>query len=389
MQPQEDFIIPINKYRFMKKLILVSFLLAHSFLTRAQLPNDSLEYRIKPDTAKTGHVELSIYNFNFLRNYEFFNKFQDGYTLYGTQLEPRLVYYAHPKLVISAGVHIRKDFGSDGIQKTYPLFTLKYRFKNTEIINGSLEGNVHHRLIEPIFDFERKLNNPVEYGTQVVINKSSLFLDGFINWSKMIEKYSPFQEQIFAGFSADLTLWKKNNVKLSIPLQLLAYHQGGQIDTDPTPLQTIANTAAGFKVTASREGLINSFKTENYVVNYSELSPTKTAVYKSGKALFFNAGFGTRYGSLYASYWDGQKYLSPAGMPIYQSLSQHIDNAGYTEKSRQLLFLRYIYQRELVPHFFLDFRVEPVFDLGGSSKTEFYHSLFFVYKQDFKLFKRK
>jgi len=373
----------------MKKFILLASLLTQTLLTQAQLPNDSLEYRIHPDTARTGNVELSIYNFNFLRNYEFFNKFQDGYTLYGTQFEPRLVYYAHPKLLISAGVHFRKDFGSDGIQKTYPLFTIKYRFRNTEIINGSIEGNVHHRLIEPIFDFERKLNNPVEYGTQVVVNKSALFLDGFINWNKMIEKYSPFQEQIFAGFSADITLFKKNDIRLSLPLQLFAYHQGGQIDTDPAPLKTIANTAAGLKIAVSRKGFINTFKTENYIVSYSELSPTKTATYDGGKALFLNAGIGTRYGSLYASYWNGQKYLSPAGMPIYQSVSQQIDNAGYTEKSRQLLFLRYIYQRELVPHFFLDFRVEPVFDLGTGSKMEFYHSLFFVYKQDFKLFKRK
>ena len=373
----------------MKKLILLSYLLTLTLLTQAQLPNDTLEYRIHPDSSKAGNVELSIYNFNFLRNYEFFNKFQDGYTLYGTQLEPRLIYYAHPKLSISSGVNIRKDFGTDGIQKTSPLFTLKYRFKNTEIINGSLEGNVHHRFIEPIFDFERKISNPVEYGTQVVINKSSLFFDGFINWNKMIEKYSPFQEQIFAGFSADITLLKKNTIKLSLPVQLLAYHQGGQIDTDPAPLQTIANTAAGFKITAIREGFINSFKTESYIVSYSELSPTKTAAYDGGKALFLNAGFGTRHGSLHASYWNGQKYLSPAGMPIYQSVSQQIDNSGYKEKSRQLLFLRYIYQRELVPHFFLDFRIEPVFDLGSGSKTEFYHSLFFVYKQDFKLFKRK
>ena len=45
-------------------------------------------------------------------------------------------------------------------------------------------------------------------------------------------------------------------------------------------------------------------------------------------------------------------------------------------KTRELLFIRYAYQKELVLHFSLDFRVEPVLDLGlASKKFELYYSL--------------
>ncbi|MGX5688175.1 hypothetical protein [Arcticibacter tournemirensis] len=376
----------------MKKYLLLIVALVFAFFVKAQLPNDSLEYRIRPDSLRTGELHLSIHNFNFLRNYEFFNDFQDGYTLYGAQLEPQLVYYAHPKLSVMAGIHLRKDFGGNGIYRTYPLFSIKYQSGNTALINGVLEGNTQHRFIEPLYDFERKITNPVEYGTQVVINKPSLFLDAFINWNNMIYKPSGEQEELFAGGSADITIRQNEKMKLSLPLQVLAFHQGGQIDTIDKPLKTLLNYSTGIKLKLrTGEGFITEFNTENYFVGFKDNSSVNQYPFSDGKALFLNAGVKSRYGSLIVSYWNGNKYISSAGMPIYQSVSNKIGMEGYSENKRELLILRYAYQKELVPHFYLDFRIEPVFDLKslGSNQMDFYHSLFLVYKQDFRLIKRK
>ncbi|WP_423149109.1 hypothetical protein [Rubrolithibacter danxiaensis] len=358
---------------------------------QAQSVNDSLEYRIRPHPLKTGDVALTVANFNYLRNYEFFNKFQDGYTLYGTQLEPQLVYYAHPNLLLSAGIHLRKDFGNEGIYKTYPLFSIKYQKGNTALINGVLEGNIQHRYIEPLVDFEKKITEPVEYGTQVVIQNSKLFFDGWINWKKMIYKPSGEQEQILAGISSDISLFRNNKLKLSVPLQLLVFHQGGQIDTTAKPLQTLLNSAAGFKINYKLSGFFKSIETENYISTFTELSPTKQFPFSKGKGVYLNAGVDSRYGRLTASYWKGTNFFSRQGMPVFQSISQQINNEGHSEKNRQLLFLRYVFQKNLVPHLYFDFRVEPVIDLGkNSSKSiEFYHSLFLVYRQEFKLFSTK
>ena len=374
----------------MKKCRLLIFFLLTAGSGYAQIKNDSLEYRIRPDELRTGELYLSIHNFNYLRNYEFFNKFQDGYTLFGAQLEPQLVYYAHPQLAITAGIHIRKDFGDDGIRKTYPLFSIKYQKGSTTMINGVLEGNILHHYIEPLYDFEKKITTPVEYGTQFIISKPFLYLDGFINWKNMIYKPSAEQEQIVAGASSRFNLLREKKVRFSVPMQLTVFHQGGQIDTTHESLQTLVNTAVGLKLEVRGKGFIHNWRTENYIVGYREFSPTKQQAFSEGGGLYLNAGADSKMGSLTFSYWKGNGYISTEGMPVYQSASQQINNPGYSEKHRELLFIRYAYQHQVLPNLYIDFRLEPVIDLGpGKAKPlEFYNSTFLVYKQEFRLLKK-
>lgn len=376
----------------MKRIFL--FLLFSTIFecSQAQILNDSLEYRIRPDSLKTGELHLSIYNFNYLRNYEYFNKIQDGYTLFGAQLEPQLIYYPHPRLAVTAGIHLRKDFGGVGIYKTYPLFSIKYQHGNTTLINGVLEGNIHHRLLEPIYDFEKKITEPVEYGTQFIINSKRLFLDAFINWKRMIYKPSPYQEQIIGGLSSELNIIKNPNLTLSLPLQFNVFHQGGQIDIVNVPLQTIVNTALGFKLKVPLDGWLRNFRTENYLLSYNELSPTKVRAYSKGHGWYLNTGFDSPIGSLMGTFWNGMSFISSEGMPLYQSVSQQINNAGFIEQSRRLLMLRYSYQKKLIPNLYLDFRFEPFMDINvmaESRKIEFSNSLFLTYKEEFRISKIK
>lgn len=354
---------------------------------RAQIANDSLEYRVRPDSSRTGSLYLNINNFNYLRNYEFFNDFQDGYTLYGTQLDPQLSFYPHPRLVISAGLSMRKDYGATGLYKTIPLFSIKYRNKDVTFITGALEGSVNHRMLEPLFDVERRITKPVEYGTQFVWNSKKLFADVFANWDNMIYKPSAEQERIFAGASADITVKQNERFKLSLPVQAMIFHAGGQIDTTRLSNKLTLNTAAGFRLKYSTGGFVQSFSTENYIVGYKDNSTDKIWSYSSGSALYLNAGLSTKIGQLTFSYWNGNKYASVTGMPIFQSVSHKLNRESYTEARRELLFIRYAYQRQLIPHLYLDVRLEPVVDFKSPSanSVEFYHSLFLVYKQDFKL----
>lgn len=376
----------------MKKIYFLVLLTASLITSQAQIVNDSLEYRIRPDSLKTGELHLSIFNFNYLRNYEYFNKIQDGYTLFGAQLEPQLVYYAHPRFSVSAGVLLRKDFGGQGIYRTYPLFSIKYQQGSTTLINGVLEGNIHHRMIEPIYDFEKKITEPVEYGTQFIISNRSLFLDAFVNWKRMIYKPSPEQEQVLTGVSADISLVKNSSISLTLPLQLTAFHQGGQIDVVTVPLQTLVNTAIGFKLRVPIQGFINAFRSENYYTSYTDFSFTLAQAYSKGGGWYLNSGIDTKYGSVMGTYWNANGYISSNGMPIYQSVSQHISNVGFTERNRQLLMLRYSYQKRLIQNLYLDFRFEPMMDLNrprDSKKIEFSNSSFLLYKQEFKIHKVK
>src|SRR6478752_3200721 len=110
----------------MKKALIILALFSIPLFSKAQFNNSAIYNRIRPSDTLSKELHFNFYNFNYVRNYEYSNKFHDGYTLYGTQLEPQLVYYANPNLAITAGAYLRKDFGNEGIYDAKPLFSLKY-----------------------------------------------------------------------------------------------------------------------------------------------------------------------------------------------------------------------------------------------------------------------
>jgi hypothetical protein len=375
-----------------RALLILIFTVAGFHSSWAQFNPIAIENRIRPDSNAVGEVHFNFYNFNYVRDYEYSNQFHDGYTLYGTQLQPQLVYYAHPNLAIVAGAYIRKDFGDNGVNDSKPLFALKYHKKDLSLIFGSLEGGIHHGYIEQLWDFERQITDPIQYGTQLIIEKKNWKLDAWIAWQKQIYTPSPVKEEIIGGLTAERSLWQSNGWKLSLPLQFLVYHKGGQTDTlKSVPLLTIGNGATGLKLHKEIGGNVQEVFTDNYIVGYKDFSPTKIQAFQGGYGLWFNAGANTRWGSIVASYWKGNNFQTIKGMPLYESVSSTLYDAGYKEKSRSILLLRYAYQHELLPHLYLDVRVEPHVDLGTSrtEQLQFQGSFFLTYKQDFKLFKIK
>jgi hypothetical protein len=375
----------------MKRAVLLLVFLLTAKVTFAQFDNTALENVIRPDSNFTGELHFNFYNFNYVRNYEYTNKFHDGYTLYGTQLEPQLVYYAHPNLAITAGAFIRKDFGNNGIHDAKPLFSLKYHKRDLTLIFGSLEGSINHNYIEPLYDFERKITNPVEYGTQLLVEHQRFKLDAWIAWQHMIYTGDPTKEEIIGGLSSETTLMERGGWKFSVPVQFLAFHQGGQIDIlKSVPISTLFNGATGLKLHKALDGEVRSVYTDNYIAVYKDFSPSKRRPYQGGFGLWLNAGMDTRFGSLLASYWKGNKFISIKGMPLYESLSSNLYDNGFTQSSRNIISLRYAYQKELLPHLYLDVRFEPHVDMDHTDKQlQFNHSFFLTYKEDFRLFKVK
>jgi hypothetical protein len=375
----------------MKRAALLFILLLVAKLTSAQFNNSALENNIRPDSSFNQELHFNFYNFNFVRNYEYTNKFHDGYTLFGTQMEPQLVYYANPNLVLTAGAFIRKDFGDNGIHDAKPLFSLKYHKRNLTLVFGSLEGSINHNYIEPLYDFERKITNPVEYGTQLLVERKKFKLDAWIAWQHMIYTGDAAKEEIIGGLSTETTLAENDGWKFSLPAQFLAFHQGGQIDVlKSVPISTLFNGATGLKLHKHLSGSISEIYTDNYIAVYKDFSPTKRRPYQGGFGLWFNAGANTRFGSFLASYWKGNKFISIKGMPLYESVSSNLYENGYTQSSRNILSLRYAYQRELIPNLYLDVRFEPHVDLDHTDKQlQFNHSFFLTYKADFRLFKIK
>ncbi|RZK42831.1 MAG: hypothetical protein EOO90_05765 [Pedobacter sp.] len=371
----------------MKNFLRLFVLLSLPLFSYAQFNNSAIFNRIRPADSLSKQLYFNFYNFNYVRNYEYSNKFHDGYTLYGTQLEPQLVYYAHPNLAITAGAYIRKDFGNEGIYDADPLFSLKYKKKDLTLVFGFLEGNIQHNYIEPIFNFERKITTPVEYGTQLLLEKKKFQLDGWIAWQKMIYMGDAAKEQIVGGLITETTVMEKGRWKVTIPAQFLAYHEGGQIDLlKEVPLTTLFNGATGFKIRKIVGRNVKEVFSDNYIAVYKDFSPTKTRAFQGGFGLWLNAGMETKWGTLMASYWKGNNFLAINGMPLYQSVSENVHDFGFTQRNRSILALRYAYQKQLIPNLYLDVRFEPHVDLNESAKNlQFNHSLFITYKESFRL----
>jgi len=375
----------------MKKNLLLILLIFLSICVQAQFNNEAIFNRIRPADSLNKELHFNFYNFNYVRNYEYNNKFHDGYTLYGTQLEPQLVYFANENLAISAGAYLRKDFGNKAVYDAKPLFSLKYHKKDLTLVFGSLEGNIQHNYIEPIYDIERKITAPIEYGTQLLVDKEKFKLDSWIAWQNMIYKGDAAKEEIVGGLITETFLVKNNHWSLAIPAQFLAYHQGGQIDVlKQIDISTLFNGATGFKIHKAIGYKVKEVFTDNYVAVYKDFSPNKVRAYQGGFGLWLNAGVNTKWGNLVASYWKGNNFLTIKGMPLYQSVSENLYEAGFKQNSRNILALRYVYQKQLIPNLYLDVRFEPHFDLDhADTQLQFNHSLFLTYKEDFRLFKKK
>lgn len=368
--------------------ILLPFLLVSG--AYAQLDNQVFEDRKELEAGKDQKVFVGFNILGFTKNNEYFNKIADGYTLFGYQLNPYISYYPDKNVRIDAGVFFHNDFGNHGKSTITPTLSIKVKRGNWDIIFGNLDGSLNHRLIEPLYDFERVLNDRLETGLQAVSQTDQLFFDAWINWETMIYAGDPYQEEVSGGISFDYIVLKNNALSLSLPLQTVLYHKGGQIDDVDDPLQSFMNNSAGFSLSlpVNEQGILKSVKTDNHYIYYTDFSFEKEQAYTEGHGIYFNLTFGLKWLSVMTSYWYGNSYMSIKGAPLYQSVSSTFKNPDHLEQVRELLIFRFLHDVEVFDNFYISSRFEPFFDLKNN-KFEFSHGFYINYRPDFYLFKAK
>lgn len=377
------------------------------FLSFAQLDNTSF-YSNNFDSSKLNQrtLNLEIDYFGFFENREFFENIADGYTLFGSQFLSKFYYSADTTLKISAGVFLRKDFGSGNnngnFNQIQPYFQFLYKKDKHQFIFGNLEGNLQHNLIEPLFNFENIINRRLENGVQYKYLSKNTSLDSWIDWVTMIYPYSDFDEELHFGLNVErniITSKNRKRWKSTIPIQLTAIHRGGQINTTNNSIVTIFNAAIGNKTTyyfgnneqrseKNTGSYLKYIRTHLYGVFFIDDSSVPTFTFENGMGIYANLELATKKHQLMFSYWRGQDFVAPLGGDIYSSVSRIYAPNPQNEPLRNLLILR-ILTNFSIPNLAKDdakivFRATPYYNFG-TQEINFSTGLYAIFNTDFLL----
>lgn len=246
-----------------------------------------------------------------------------------------------------------------------------------------MNGNLAHRLIEPLYNFEGIINNNLESGIQLTNQKNGNFFDFWIDWQRMIYQNSPFKEEIWGGIHWKPVIYKKDNFAFTLPIQFTAYHKGGQITTDKSPLKTDMNLAIGTETIFKLKNSAGKIILQNYFLGFKEQSNIDKLL-KSGSGFYSNFTFENKLANLMLSYYFANGYSSKMGGDLYQSINKN--NENNTEKYRKLLIIRLYRDFEIINNLYLVARFEPYFDFKNN-RFEHSEGLFISYKESFGLSK--
>jgi hypothetical protein len=334
-----------------------------------------------------GELRLSASSFTFFKDNEYFNKIVDGYTLFGTQLNPQMVYYPAKDLRIEAGVFLWKDFGNPVLKQVRPTYRVTWTKGYHQFILGNIRANLNHNYIEPLFNFERVMLNPLEEGLQYRYLGNRLFVDVWVDWQRQQYRYSNYQEEIGGGLSSSYRLTPSGSaVQVTVPFQFTAIHHGGQIDTLNKPLQTLFNEAVGLEVRRDFAGpAVQAFRFNGYVLGFQDNSPTQGQnPFKYGNGLYLNTTLETRYADLMLSYWQGSRFIAPLGGDLYQSASRTVSNPDYLDRQRKLLLVRLLRDFRISDAAALTVRVEPLYDFNAQL-LDFSFGVYLNFRQEWLL----
>jgi len=362
---------------------IFTFLFFHS--TYAQIDNTFLCDEISVSEKDSNAFGTTFSVFNYMRNTEYFNNIEQGRTLFGYQLQPKLFYQPNQHIKFEAGVFLRNDFGGiNPYTQAIPTFTLKVKNNRFSFLFGTLEGALSHRLIEPMYNIENVITKRIENGAQIKYDGPKQFFDAWINWENFIERGSSSKEILTAGISNLTTLYSsQNGFNIAFPLQLTIHHHGGQITTDTSNLTIQMNAAAGLRLSKKYTNqLINELRFDGYFTSYNETSNSGAFPFRNGNGYYANVLIKSKIIDVMFSYWNGNNYLAPRGSYIYQS--QSVDVPLYTEKNRKLLFVRLMREQPLFGNLYLTARFEPVYDIKNKL-FDYSFSLYLSFKKGINL----
>ena len=324
-------------------------------------------------------------NLNFIKNNEYNSDHLKGTTWIGYLATPKLVYYPSKNFRIEAGARLQKFSGRENFTESEPIFSAIYKASDkVNFILGNLNQNNNHNLSQPMLEPERYFTATGENGFQLQYQSNKLEFDTWINWEQFILENDPFQEKFTFGLTGR---WKLNSnaIKntLSIPVEIMFAHRGGEIDSSDGSVQTIGNFASGLEFVHKIENSkIKSLSIKTMAYYFSDNSSQKEFTYDKGHAFYPQLNLNTKKSRLSVGYWNAYKFASSRGSELFQT--RVITSKNYAETRKELVTLNYYYEHKVTKGIHIGGKLDVYYDLTNSVEN-FATSIYLRINGDFFL----
>ena len=307
------------------KLAFTLFLVSSSLFIRAQMTEIQLINNPLPLNSDSNKLYLKILNANFVKDNEYFNQIVEGYTLSGYWITPSIEYHPGAKSTLEAGMHLLKFSGRDRYFKILPVFTFSQQLcPNILLILGTLNSNNNHQMPEPLADPERFYFKQVDNGIQFLIDSKRIKSDIWFTCDSFIWRGDTTQEQFTSGTSSEFVMINNSGWSVSLPVQTIITHKGGQINRPKKAIETLMNLGTGLNIEFNNEsGFIKRIRLNPhfFIYNKSTSAEFPEAPYKKGWALYPNILIISNHLYLKLAWYHSNSFIGPRGEAIYQSVS--------------------------------------------------------------------
>lgn len=355
----------LRKGLFYHRLLILPVLLLFfrgTYLS-AQITEKLYQTNYEIDTSNVKRLFLEIDNITFLKNNEFNGDYIKGYTLPGFWLQPKLVYYPLKNIKLEGGLHLLRFWGADKFPNyaysdianwksdnyQYGFHLLPYLrvqaalSKKFTVVLGNIYGGSNHQLIEPLYNPELNLQADPESGLQVLFKSKAFDMDVWMNWESFIFNLDTHQEAFTAGLSSRI---KYNSPASAFhfysPVQILAQHRGGEIDTiKNNSVQTLMNASVGVGVLWNmKHSIFKNINAELHFLGYYQQSGTLWP-FDEGEGLYASVSADMKDFRFKTGYWQCEDFISMFGSPFYGAVSMSNENQTFVKPEMVTLGVEY------------------------------------------------
>lgn len=349
-----------------KKILIVITILLSSTNVLGQLSyifNDN--HHIDSNDIKKMYLEINAVN--FFKNNEFKGEKVKGYTLPGFRLSTNISLAMSKKIKLEMGINFLRYWGSEA----YPCYSylsiseweserynkglhfipiMRGQFAITDsfhIIIGTLYNHNNHFLCRPLYNNELNYTADPENGVQIIYSNKYYTSDIWLNWQSFIFKNDIHQELFTFGYTSTTNILRNSDgLNLSIPLQFLAQHRGGEINnSEKIEVQTASNYATGLNT------LYNfNFKYLKHIslsCNYVGFMQNTGTLYPfdNGWGVYSELSVKIQDFKISTSYWISEDFITMLGSPHFGNQSQSKPKMTFDKMDMFMIDLEYCYHK--------------------------------------------